>query len=390
MTVRYRILFSIELLHDYYSNLKCTDLVLVPSADTKKRLQAGQMLCKTVGNLLVVLIKVNDEDKPNVGLSADLKLGFYIDIISSSFINKSNISLEELRDKRIYLSNLSQNKSGATLYLSQPLDNYNGATNYTRGTIISNGGTSFECINAPVSGHATGEADYWYNRGAGQFITGSDMITLAGGIRNFTLSADSDVFNIEIKGFNTAANDYTETVLAEVRTTTATTNAVQVDMRHLSPGKYIADINGESFSFYLDTDAVYSNVAGVVEIFGHLAGTDDFALLDNNGKVKEHKYTIRFANRIAQWKYLTTKQGVKNINDTGGTYTFVQQPAAPAAAAYFESDKPIPLQQSPFVFELELNAPLSEPPPAPNPNPDDGSMLILNGDQYICKIYLNY
>lgn len=390
MNVRYRILFSISLLHDYYSNLKCTDIRLVPAADTVVKLQAGQMLCKMVGNLFVVLVKVDGDDKPYVELSKDLRLRFYMELLNPGFISKTNINLDELRNKRFYFNNLSQNNISSTLYLSSRIANYNGATAYRSGDMANNGGTIFECLKTPVAGHGTGETDYWYNRNTIRYATRADMITLTSGVKNFTLSTENTVFNIQVSGLNIATGNYDHVVMSTVQTISTATKDVQVDMRHLKPGRYVININGEEFIQYLDTQAAFSNTIGIIDIFGHLQGTDVFALLDNTGKTKEHTYTLRFANRIAQWKYLTTKKGVKNITDNTATYSFIQQPALPAQAEYFESSKPIPLQQAPMVFELELNAPLSEPPPAPNPNPEDGSMLIRNGDQYVCKIYLNY
>jgi hypothetical protein len=343
-----------------------------------------------VGNLLVVLVKVNDEDKPYVELDALLKLRFYLELLNPGFITKTNINLDELRNKRLYFNNLSQNKTGSTLYLNQSVPNYNAASSYDYGEMVNDGGTIYECIKSPVSGNGTDKDDYWYNRGNIQYPTSDDMITVTPGVMNFTLTTASKTFDIQVLGLDTTTNSYDAEVRSSVQTTDTLTKEVQADMRALDAGKYIVKINNENFTRYIDAQAAFSNTIGIVDIFNHLEGTDDFALLNDTGKTKEHTYTIHFANRIAQWKYLTTKKGVKNITDNTSTYSFTQQPVAPAIAEYFESNKPIPLKQSPFVFELELNAPLSEPPPAPNPNPDDVSMLVRNGDLYVCKIYLNY
>lgn len=390
MNVRYRILFNIEVLHDYYGNLKCTDVTLRPSPDTLAKLSAGQMLYKSLGNRLVVLVKVDEDDKPYVTLDKDLKLRFYIDLQHHNFITISNINLDDLRSKRMYFNNLLQNKQGSTLYLSKPLPAYNGATPYNLGDMALAGGNAFECIKTPVAGNATDKTDYWYPRETGRYVTTADMALLSPGVRNFRFDTESKVFTIKVSGLNPDTNLYESEVLNEVRSFDNATKDVQLDLRHLPQGMYAVQINGQTFMQYIDAEAVYGNVVGIVDIFNHLEGSDDFALLNTAGETKEHTYTIRFANRLAKWKYLAQKKGVKNINDTTHTYTFTQTPDAPAAAEYFESDKPIPLKQAPRVFELELSAPLGEPPPAPNPNPNDSGMLIRSGNQYVCKIYLNH
>jgi hypothetical protein len=125
-------------------------------------------------------------------------------------------------------------------------------------------------------------------------------------------------------------------------------------------------------------------------------------LLDSNGKVKDQlvagnlqwlRFQVRFANRLAFWKYITPKKGVVSIKDKTNKYTFVQSPPSPAAADYFQSNMPIPIRQTPAVYDLELDNPVSnEPPPAPNPDPGVTGMLSRKDPEkdYYCTIYLNY
>ncbi len=57
MTAKYKILFSVSLLSDYYSNGKCKDFALIPSIDTAKLLTSYHLLYKVIGNQLLVLAK---------------------------------------------------------------------------------------------------------------------------------------------------------------------------------------------------------------------------------------------------------------------------------------------------------------------------------------------
>ena len=112
-----------------------------------------------------------------------------------------------------------------------------------------------------------------------------------------------------------------------------------------------------------------------------------------SGNLQWLRYQIRFANRLAFWKYVTPRKGVKAIKDKTNTYQFVQSPPLPAVPDYFQSDLPIPIKETPVVYDLELNNPVSdEPPAAPNPDPNITGMLSRKdpGKDYYCTIYLNY
>jgi hypothetical protein len=203
---------------------------------------------------------------------------------------------------------------------------------------------------------------------------------------------------------NTATNQYTlpVTITKDTVTSDVATNEVQVDLSQLSPGRYTVRINTEEFDVFVDDAVIYRNLFGVIEIFMHLPATSDFSLLDNTGKVKDTlvagnlqwlRYQVRFANRLAFWKYVTPRKGVKAIKDKTNTYQFVQSPPLPAVPDYFQSHLPIPIRETPVVYDLELNNPVSdEPPAAPNPDPNITGMLSRKepGKDYYCTIYLNY
>src|SRR5688572_2363920 len=97
MTTKYKILFMVELLNEYYSNLQCKDFTIIASEETTRLLRNQHMLYKTVGNKLVVLIKVNtavsgpDVNTPFVPIGNDQKLLFYLDLQQPVFATVTNL-----------------------------------------------------------------------------------------------------------------------------------------------------------------------------------------------------------------------------------------------------------------------------------------------------------
>ena len=411
MTTKFKILFMVDLLNEYYANLQCRDFSIVASAETALALQNHQMMYKTIGNKLVVLAKVQteagNEDKPMVPIAASTKFLFYLNLNEPLFTTVTNLDIDRYRlEQRYYFSNLYQNKSGDSLYLSKQIADYEGvATAYSPGDLVDDGsGTIYECIQKTAGGNDTSKTDFWFKRGTEQYVSSADMINCIARNNRFQATTADTKFTIQVFGLDTTTSAYTlpipikkNTVLSDMPT-----KAVPVDLSELLPGRYKIQINTDVFDVFVDDTVIYQNLFGVIEIFNHLPATSDFALLDNAGKVKDKlvggnlqwlRFQVRFANRLAFWKYMTPRQGVKAITDKTNTYQFVQSPPLPAKPDFFQSDLPIPIQETPVKYDLELSKPISdEPPAAPNPNPHITGMLSRKepGKDYYCTIYLNY
>ena len=410
MTTRYKILFMIDLLNEYYTNLQCRDFTVIPSAHTSLVLQNHQLLCKTIGNKLVVLAKVQtttgNEDKPFVNIAAETKFLFYLSLNQPLFTSVTNLDTDRLRlNQRYYFTNLYQNKAGASLHLSKKIAAYDNAATYNPGDMADNGsGTVFESIQHTTGGNNTTNDNFWFQRGTEQYASSADMMSFVTTGNRYQTTVAATEFNIKVFGLNIANNTYTLPIAIsknKINSDVATTT-VMPDLGELLPGRYKIQINTDVFDVYVDDTAIYRSVFGVIEIFSHLPAASDFSLLDNNGKVKDTvvagnlqwlRYQIRFANRLAFWKYVTPRKGVKAIKDKTNTYQFVQSPPLPAQPDFFQSDAPIPIRQTPAVYDLELNNPVSdEPPAAPNPDPNITGMLSRKEPEkdYYCTIYLNY
>jgi hypothetical protein len=401
----------VDLLNEYYANFQCKDFSVLASAETAQVMKNHQMMYKTIGNKLVVLAKVQteagNEDKPVAPLSAAIKFLFYLSLNEPLFTTITNLDIDRFRlDQRYYFSNLYQNRSGDLLNLSKPIAEYEGvATTYEPGSLADDGsGVIYECIQKTTGGNNTSEPAFWFQRGPEQYVSLGDMIQCISRNNRFQTTTAATKFNIQVYGLDTATSNYSlpvpitkNTVLSDVAT-----KAVPVDLLELSPGRYKIQINTDVFDVFVDDTVIYRNLFGVIEIFNHLPATSEFALLDNTGKVKDTlvggnlqwlRFQVKFANRLAFWKYITPRQGVVAITDKTSKYHFEQSPPLPAKPDFFQSDMPIPIKETPAKYEVELTKHISDEwPTAPNPDPHVTGMLSRKepGKDYYCTIYLNY
>ncbi len=410
MTTKYKILFMTELLHDYYSNLQCLDFDVVPSKETRQLMRNRQMMCKLVGNKLVVLVKVitegADESKPFTGMNPTDKFLFYLQPNRTRFNIVTNIDVDKLREgKRYYFTNLHQNDLDGGLCLTKKIEPVAGPTNYVPGDFTADGSNIvYECIKSTNETNNPPAPSFWEDRGNQQYVSGADMIVPSTKIANYTVSTAAKRFNISVSGLNLINNQYDLNIPVKENLFTSDndTKLVQVKLTELIPGRYKVKINTDEFDVFIDDTVVYNNVFGVIEIFSHLPNGPGFALLDTDGKVKDKlnadvpewlNYSIRFANRMAYWKYNTPRHGVTAITDAGLLYSFDPTPAVPGDKDFFTSAKPIPLLETPWKFKVNVQS-LSndEDPLAPNPDPDITAMLSRTETEkdYYCTINLNY
>jgi hypothetical protein len=456
VTVKYKILFLVEVLHDYYRNLQCNDFNIIPSAATVQLLKDHQALYKMAGNKFLVLIKTGNDGKPVSPIEPFAKLRFYLDLINPNFISVTRFETGSPA-QRLYFNNLAGNKPAGYAYLTEPLpahdpsfvynktdlavndsevfecikvpsigietDNeefwvwrnriveFNAGTNYSEGDIVVDNGIVFIRRKDGPSGRPTSDTVYWQLRGfqgLAQYVTEKNGIELSPFLREFKLTAASTEFEIKVFGLNIVNNQYDSEVLGGKMTTETDTDKIKIDLRELHPkeytglrpGRYVVRINSDNFNLYIDDEAYFQNAFGIIEIFNHLPDGDDFALLDDEGKIKVTgatdeppglNYTIRFANRMAYWKYLTPAHGIDAVN-TDGVYHFQQKPPGPARPNFFMSVKPIPLTEMARRFTLSLHGEDNgRQILVPNPDPSVTGILTKEaGNDYYCTMNLNY
>lgn len=338
MTISYDILATVTLLHDYYADKRCADFTLVPSAETAAALKGLSILTRTIGNTLILLVQVADDESTYLDLPNDLKLRFYLELENPGFMNYTHIDFQN--KTLFYLSNRYHNKTEDLLYLNQPLPAFSNGTAYEIGDLILAGGEVYEAIKPVAAGsHAVTDAAFWYHRQGRSYVHTEDRLPLCDGVFQTAVAAATS-FDIKVFAQNAATSDFDVLVREKVQSFEAPVTELTIDLTDLTPGKYRLVVNGTERFLYVDTAAAYARVFGVVELSNLFPPADDFGWRDATGKSKKLNYNIRFANRLAIWKYITST----NV-------TLIENTAVPGqfeaiASAQFVSTAPLPMQQT--------------------------------------------
>lgn len=400
MTNSFKILFMVEVLHDFYKDGKCSDFRFIPNKETEQLLRDCKALYKTVGNKLVVLMKTDEDGKSFVSPKSTDRFTFYMELMQPLFMTVSGLELASLSAKRFYFTNIHPNKVTVAvnkdiLYLTEKIDGYDGGTTYHPGDVVEVSAVIYECIKEST-GNIPPNPGFWISREKNQYAAANDLLQFVPKQKSFSVSPASASINVSVFGLNTVNNKFDLLLQQQTFNYESSVTEVVVDFSSLPEAKYKLIINGKEMFVYVSNAAVYQNMFAVVDLYNHLPAGNDFAFTDVAGKLKDQvvggknvwlNYSIRFANRVAYWKYLVPNKGVKII-DSGPHFSFSGN-ANPADT--FTSQQPIPLSEQPYEFKLTLfESVSSEPPLAPNPDVHASGMLTKNGTDYYCNIYLNY
>jgi hypothetical protein len=417
---RYDVLFSVDLRHEYYTDARWRDCVLVPLPRTAALLARYRLQCKLIEDQFVVFTRVGEDEKPFTSLPSDATFTFQLECRRPDFSIITNVDAQRARAERFYFSNLANNAAtapaGVTLNLSLPAPAFDAGATYRPGDVVADGaGLLFEALQLSVGRAPAASPDFWGPRGAVECAGTRDLVQCSGPVVNLRPAASAAAFDVEVFGLNRTTGAYDLSLLHELETSGTAGMSLDVDLAALEPGRYRVRVNGEDFWVYRDAQFAAARAVGIVEIFAllpaaespaaDLPASDAYALLNAEGKVRRTAYTIRFAARRAFWKYFTSRHLVTGLllHGTSDAAPFAARsldPAAPTRKDFFQSDHPLPLGESPTdnVFDLQLlNAGGGDPPPAPKPNPELPGLLTQDYDDlsntytnYYCNVHLNF
>lgn len=388
MNTAYRILASVTLQHDYYTDGRCHDLEIVPSAATVAALKGAGIRTKMVDNVLLLLVKVNETGKPFITLPQGLKLTFYLQLVNTNFVNFTNIPYQP-GDTIFYFTNLYKHKIATTRYLDKPLPAYSNSNSYTIGTMVRDGANNvFEALKPVSNGnHSTNDTNWWYKRAGQHYVHPGDTIVISDG-RFEAQVMPARTFDISLFAMDNSTQQYDVPAgIPQHFEFAENQDRLEVDVKGIPPGKYRIMINGQEQYMFIDPAACYQRVSGVIELYNIFPSGSDFGWLDNNGKPKAGDYVIRFANRLVIWKYIVHSEQLTGVEDTDLPNAFT----AAAQPLQFVSVNPLPMQQK-TVKTIQLMkgshiaaAKLANPSPLSIGTYTDGS----NNTYYCAEMYLN-
>src|SRR5215211_755250 len=364
MSIQFQSLFTIQVLHDYYDRHqnRCNDFDIVPTADCQQLMKNLQILHKNYNHRLLTVVnaskEVNDTPPPAfklspfIGFHPNMVLRFYLipknphfGAITAAFQNFS-------QRRRLYFSNLSNNKSDTVLSLSSPLPVFSISKKYNAGDLVK--GPDDKLYEAIRISDGTAESkdlsnpDYWLaTPGIHPYVNKADEVVLAGSSYTYQLQTPATAIFTKIFGLNTADDhlQFDQLLLSTEQIFTQQQTSTTIQLPGLAPGKYRLVVNGEEDVWlYIDPDAVKQNLAGIIEIHHFEKVPADFRLLtaQNHIRIPETLYTIHFKNRSVIWQY-TSQNGNIHVADSSPS----PQVFLPDSGTTVRSAKAIALTESP-------------------------------------------
>lgn len=374
VSIRYQILFTITLQHDYYGSNAFSDLAITPSDDTQRLMNNYKIICRVNENVLTAMVQT-DGSKPFIALDNGVILRFFISINNGSFNNFSALKMVGAANSIYYFSNKVGLKKNNRLYLSAPVAAYKNTETYEQGAVTKKGARIFECIkaNSATDKHDTTDAAFWRDIVIHQsnflptysdtqtYITGSQVKVAAKVFEALKPSSATDKHNTSEAAF-----------WQEI-----------TDIAYVSS----ADL---SDAITIGGEAIPPKTFAVIDILHGAGETADFAILKPTGEVQSTAYFIRFKNRSTIWKYISQKKAITAISDTNSVYSFSNA----SGSNEFVSAVPIPLTSTP-LNSIKMNATINARPvevtglqnATPNiltPTSNTASYQLFS------EIYLNY
>ncbi len=388
----YRIIYSIELSHAYFSDGKGRGFRVSPSPGCRRLLARQKMTFRHVGNRAYVLGWADGNSVPVIPLDSDAVFQFYLIADDPEFFDLTALPYDAATSSRLYLSNLAANKVDSRLYLSKPDAAFDTGKNYASGMLVTDGGNLFECVQSLAAnpGNATSDATHWAARGAVRAPGPDDLLVFANSGSTLKLAGPVSNVTVNVFGLNRASNQLDAVVTSTVLNFATATDTIPVSLQNLPPGRYRIAAGGLERVLYYDPGLQPASVVGVVEIFNHLAGADDYSLLDGLGQAKGSTFSALFLNPLVIWKYIARTANVKKVRDESGLYDFDD-----SVPLEFRSKTPIPLTEVAYdQISLDYKPPASAQTSytkIANPSLGNRKQVTVGSDTLPCaEVHLHY
>ncbi|NEP52147.1 MAG: hypothetical protein F6K65_26460 [Moorea sp. SIO3C2] len=112
--MRYKQLFELSILHDYYRDKVCPDLSVEPTPECSRVLRGHRLIVKNKVNGIVVIAPVDSEHKPWVELAEDLRFTFILKIKNQDFLDFTDIEWKPVDNVSYLFSNERNTKIGVS------------------------------------------------------------------------------------------------------------------------------------------------------------------------------------------------------------------------------------------------------------------------------------
>jgi len=398
MKTKFEILFSIELLNNFYHTGKWSEISFTPMPETAAIMKQYEMTFRQIGNELLVIAKTDKSGVVLVPLPAFARLSFTITLHTPNYMNFTNCAFTDIEVPTYCFNNLNANNFGGKHYLVKTIANYKTATVYHPGDFVKAvDGMIYEAISDNAGTTAPNNTipaskDKWVQHGNVQFATVGDTeqihdgtaysISTSGNIINFNATLKQKVHNFSVYAFNMVSQQYDKLLISNTVIFNEDNDRVQINLKNIPSGIYRIKVNDDTSFVYLVTDNSLNGQNMFIDIY-NLPSSNLQACLDGLGKPTQIKYTIAFAARRVLWRFAMRTDSITSVKDTSNSYTFIAD-----GLRKFISEKPIPLSDAARKTLVAKNGALTVTSPLPNPQAD--SLLAKKNEIYTTETFINF
>ena len=398
--MRYRELFTVEVLHDYFADGKARTMLFTPTPACLVILKSNGLVIKFLDNKLYVLAQTPDGLKPLRDLPKPGVFSFYIQPADADFFQYSNLPLKGNSTNRYYFSNRENALADGKIYLHALNPTFDNAIAHAVGEFVRSGtGNCYEClVNLAPDASTLTNKEQWRNLGKVAYATASHHRTFTGPVMNVPVVPAAKTVTVNVFGLDESTMQLDRLQYANTWVYEAETEPVasqQVSLAGLSAGIYRVNVNGVDHSVCYSPDNHWPGQVGLIEVFTHDTTPADYRLLDGAGQFRSPAFSIRMAAVSSLWQYVARTEGVKNIFDqTANGIEFEQ-----VAPFTFRSKLPLRLQEKPYdKLAMDYN---NSDPPDPTRKVEITKLSVPgyrnqrttrkdNTDYLVSELYLNY
>ena len=395
--MRYRELFTVEVLHDYFADGKARTMLFTPTPACVDALTGAGLIIKSFGNKLYVLAQTLDGLKPHRDLPEPGVFSFYIQPADADFFQYSNLPLKGGSANRYYFSNRENALADGKLYLHALPPAFDATIAHTVGEFVRSGtGNCYEClVNLAPNTSTLTNKEQWRNLGKVAYATALHHRTFTGPVANVPVVPVTKLVTVNVFGLDENTMQVDRLQYANTSVYEEPVASQQISLASLSAGIYRVRVNGVDHSFCYAPDNFWPGQVGLIQVFTHDAVPADYQLLDGAGQFQSPVFSIRMAAVSSLWQYIARTEGVKNIFDqTDNGIEFER-----VAPFTFRSKLPLRLQERPYdKLTMDYN---NSDPPDPTRKVEITKLSVPgyrnqrttrkdNTDYLVSELYLNY
>lgn len=336
--IKGNILFSIQLLHKYYTNGLCPDFTMEPSPATATLLSNCQLMWKQHGNQGLVAARFNGKTGTMIIPPSNQPMTFFLRCNNSLFWNFTDLPLPGLNKQLLYFTNRNNNIFGGQKLL----------------TVAAAGGNA----------------------------TAADLLTFLPAVSQYPLTPAAATVTYQVNGYAPVTLNFPAPV-----------SQFPLDLSTLPAGKYVLQVSGQpAVNIYLNNDLrSTADYRGVIEIYTDTAVPAGYPVFGAGNSLLSPQYYVSFLNRSTIWQYVLVSQKNTTLTDAAGVYTFTcNVPGTPPVIVTLTSDMPIPLSQNVQNFSLSQAGAFTLKH-IPCADAQQLGTIMIGPTQYYCSvIYINY